>query len=241
VVDGGKARVILDALVTGAEVTENLPMPEMLFRSTFRWRLRPRSVTGDAAYGTTENIAAIEKAGIRAYTALPEQGKRTSLLTIEAFVYDAEKDLYTCPRGETLRRRGHDHRGGYVRYAAKASACNECPLKSKCTNSPKGRWVSRSLEEEYLERVRSLPRHRSIPQGSKEACGVGRAALRGGKGVARFEEVQAKAAGEGEHRGPAGRFGAKRQAACGIREQRPEETGSVGRRATTRSRRSQVP
>ena len=43
VVDGGKARVILDALVTGAEVTENLPMPEMLFRSTFRWRLRPRS------------------------------------------------------------------------------------------------------------------------------------------------------------------------------------------------------
>jgi transposase len=35
VVDGGKARVILDALVTGAEVTENLPMQEMLFRSTF--------------------------------------------------------------------------------------------------------------------------------------------------------------------------------------------------------------
>ena len=40
-----------------------------------------------------------------------------------------------------------------MRYAAKASACNACSLKSKCTNSPKGRWVSRSLEEEYLERV----------------------------------------------------------------------------------------
>jgi hypothetical protein len=51
-VDGGKARVILNVLVTGAEVTENLPMQEMLFRSTFRWRLRPLSVTGDAAYGT---------------------------------------------------------------------------------------------------------------------------------------------------------------------------------------------
>jgi transposase len=38
VVDGGKARVILDVLVTPAEVTENLPMPEMLFRSIFRWR-----------------------------------------------------------------------------------------------------------------------------------------------------------------------------------------------------------
>jgi transposase len=49
-VDGGKARVVLNVLVTAAaEVTENLPMLEMLFRSTFRWRLRPRSVTGDAA------------------------------------------------------------------------------------------------------------------------------------------------------------------------------------------------
>jgi transposase len=65
VVDGGKARVVLNVLLTGAEVTENLPMQEMLFWSTFRWRLRPRSATGDAAYGTRENIAAVEKASIR--------------------------------------------------------------------------------------------------------------------------------------------------------------------------------
>ena len=154
-VDGGKARVILNVLVTGAEVTENLPMQEMLFRSTFRWALRPRSVTGDAAYGTRENITAIEKAGVRAYTALPEQGRRTGLFTIEDFLYDAERDLYTCPAGEVLRRQGHDRRGGYVRYAVRTSAaCEGCPLKSKCTNSPKGRWVSRGLEE-YLERIRS--------------------------------------------------------------------------------------
>jgi hypothetical protein len=53
-------------------------MSEMLFRSSFRWRLRPRcSVTADAAYGTRENIAAIETAGIRAYTALPDQERQT--------------------------------------------------------------------------------------------------------------------------------------------------------------------
>jgi transposase len=155
VVDGGKARVILDVLVAGAEVTENLPRLDLLFRNRFRWRLHPRSVTGDATYGTRENIAAIEKANIRAYIALADQEKRTSLFTIEAFVYEPQRDLYTCPAGETLRRRGHDHRRSYARYAAKASACNECPLKRGCTNSLKGRWVSRSLEEEYLERVRA--------------------------------------------------------------------------------------
>jgi hypothetical protein len=40
----------------------------------------------------------------RAYTALPELGKRTSLVTIEDFIYEAEKDIYTCPRGEILHR-----------------------------------------------------------------------------------------------------------------------------------------
>jgi len=138
VVDGGRARVILDVLVTGAEVTENLPVLEMLFRSTFRWRLHPRSVTGDATYGTRENVAAMEKAGIRAYTALADQQKRTALFTIEDFVYDAEKDLYTCPAGETLRRRGHDHRGSYVRYAAKASACNACPSRASARKVRRG-------------------------------------------------------------------------------------------------------
>jgi transposase len=155
VVDGGKARVILDVLVTPAEVTENLPMLELLFRSRFRWRLHPRSVTADAAYGTTENIAAIEKAGIRAYTALPDHEKRTPLFGRDAFTYDAEKDLYTCPKGELLLRRGYDHRERSVRYAARPSACNACSLKTKCTKSTKGRWIRRSFQEQYLERVRT--------------------------------------------------------------------------------------
>jgi len=72
----------------------------------------------------------------------------------DAFVYDTERDLYTCRTGEPLRRQGHDHREGSVRYAARPSACNACPLKGGCTKSANGRWVRRSLEEEYLERVR---------------------------------------------------------------------------------------
>jgi hypothetical protein len=109
-------------------------------------------------YGTRENIAVIEKAGIRAYSALADQGKRTSLLTIEDFVYDAQRDVYTSPETRSCavgaKTTGRVRRGGYLRYAADSSACNERPLKSKCTNSPKGRWVSRGLEEGYLERVR---------------------------------------------------------------------------------------
>ena len=45
-VDGGKARIILQVLTTPSEVMENQPMPDLLWRSCFRWKLRPLQVTG---------------------------------------------------------------------------------------------------------------------------------------------------------------------------------------------------
>jgi hypothetical protein len=36
-------------ILSPAEVAENLPMVELSRRARFRWRLRQRSVTGDAA------------------------------------------------------------------------------------------------------------------------------------------------------------------------------------------------
>ena len=48
VVDGGKARIILAALVTPADVMENVPLRDLLWRVCFRRKLRPRHVTGDA-------------------------------------------------------------------------------------------------------------------------------------------------------------------------------------------------
>src|SRR4029079_10391387 len=60
VVDGGRARIILTALVTPAAVQDNQPALDLLRRTRFRWKLHPRQVTGDSKYGTVENIAAIE-------------------------------------------------------------------------------------------------------------------------------------------------------------------------------------
>jgi hypothetical protein len=60
-VDGGKARIILNVLVTPSEVTENRPMLDLLWSTIFRWHIHPRQVTGDAKYGTRENVAALER------------------------------------------------------------------------------------------------------------------------------------------------------------------------------------
>ena len=155
VVDGGKARVILEVLVTPSEVMENQPMLDLLWRSCFRWRIRPRQVTGNTTYGTVENIKAIEDAGIHAYLPLPDFGKRTPFFGKNEFVYDTKRDVYICPQGKDLRRFTLVNRDKVVKYKADPAVCNACPLKSKCTKSSSGRHVSRSFDEDYLDMVRA--------------------------------------------------------------------------------------
>ena len=106
IVDGGKARVILQALVTSSEVMDNQPMRDLLWRVRFRWKLHPRHVTGDTKYGTIENIKAIEDAGIRAYVPLPNWEERYEVWSASHFRYEAQADQYRCAQGEMLQRVG---------------------------------------------------------------------------------------------------------------------------------------
>jgi transposase len=154
VVDGGKARIILGVLVAPFEVTENKPMLDMLWRSAFRWKCQPRRVTGDSAYGTVENIAAIEKAGIRAYMALKGAGQGRPFFGKDEFAYDPERDLYTCPAGELLMPRTRNVARSLTGYRAKAGTCEACSLRTQCTTSKRGRQILRHFDEEYIDRVK---------------------------------------------------------------------------------------
>ena len=154
VVDGGRARIILTVLVVPAEVQDNQPARDLLWRVRFRWKLWPRQVTGDTKYGTVENIAAIEREGICAYFPLSEVGHRAGLFRDSDFVYDAAADAYRCPGAQTLRFISQCDRTQRRVYEAPAAACRACALKPQCTTSQRGRRVGRSLHEMALDRVR---------------------------------------------------------------------------------------
>jgi transposase len=156
VVDGGKRRIILGVLVAPGEVMENQPMLDLLWRVRFRWRLRPRQVTGDTKYGTLENIRAVEDMGTRAYVPLPDWEQNGAYFGASRFTYDAGRDRYVCPNGQVLRRTYTSEAGQRILYRARASTCRTCPLRAQCTPGAKsGRSVWRSFGEEYLERVRA--------------------------------------------------------------------------------------
>src|SRR5260221_7622231 len=155
VVGGGKARIILAALVTPSEVMENQPVLDLLWRARARWKLHPRQFTGDTTYGTAENIVALEEQHIRAYVPLPDFDHRTALYGKHAFRYDPEHDVYICPNDAVLPLHTYAYTEREKRYQGDAATCNACPLKSRCTTSDQGRVLKRSFDEEYLDRVRA--------------------------------------------------------------------------------------
>ncbi len=155
VVDGGRARIILNALVTPFEVTENRPMLDLLFRTAFRHNLRPRRAVGDSTYGTLQNIKGLEEAGIPAYVPVADFTRRTSFFGKDRFTYDPKEDAYTCPAGEVLRPQGNPSREGLIRYRAPAKTCATCSLRAECTSNKQGRAVHRHPQEHYLEMARA--------------------------------------------------------------------------------------
>jgi transposase len=154
VVDGGKRRIILATLVTPADVMESQAMRDLLWRVCFRRKIWPHHVTGDAKYGTTENVVAIEDAGIRAYLPLTDFAHRTDFYGQDDFIFDPQRDEYRCPQDHPLRRYAVKRTEGVVAYRGDAALCNACPVKTKCTTSDHGRKVQRSFYIDYLEKVR---------------------------------------------------------------------------------------
>lgn len=99
VVDGGKHRIILHALVTPADVMENEPMVDLRRRVMFRWRVRPDRAIGATTYGTAANIQALEDLGILAYVPLGDFDYRTPYFGRDRFTYDEARANTAAPPG----------------------------------------------------------------------------------------------------------------------------------------------
>ena len=62
------------------------------------------------------------------------------------FVYHADHDAWVCPQDHWLWPTSFDPEHRVMRYRAKPSVCNSCPVKSTCTTSNDGREVSREVD-----------------------------------------------------------------------------------------------
>ena len=156
VVDGGKARIILAALVTPADVQDNQAMLDLLDRVRFRYHLHVRRAIADSKYATGENLRALEERGIQAYMPVVDYDKASPFFRHHDFTFDREADSYRCPGGTTLAFRATDRTRGVWVYQAPAAVCQACPLRVRCTDSTQGRKLNRPFDEDYRERAREV-------------------------------------------------------------------------------------
>jgi Transposase domain (DUF772)/Transposase DDE domain len=103
-------------------------------------------VLGDSAYGTGEMLAALDRAGRDAVIKpRPLRSAVEGGFTLDDFTYDADGGTLTCPNQITRRLT-------VKRTVRFGKVCAGCPLRERCTTSPKGRLINLG-EHESLRRA----------------------------------------------------------------------------------------
>jgi transposase len=109
-------------------------------------------VVADRGYFKGEEILACQDAGMTPFVPKPltSGSKAEGRFGKQDFVYVAEDNEYRCPAGKRLSRRFASVEEGMTLHVYLTSACQECPLKAKCTTG-KERRVKRWEHEAVLE------------------------------------------------------------------------------------------
>ncbi len=150
--------VILDVEATPTRISKEVDATEtMIERTEERFELKPDYLAGDVAYGTGEMLGWLVEHDIDPHIPVWDKSERHDGTFSRAdFIYDQERDLYTCPGGKTLKTTGTLHSDNTYRYLASKRDCDICSFKPQC--SPKGpaRRVLRDPNEDARDYTRAL-------------------------------------------------------------------------------------
>lgn len=117
------------------------------------------TVVADSKYGTIDNFLTCHDMGVQAH--MPDLGRaaakraaKRNTFSEDQFRYDSAKDVYLCPTGQTMKRKAIHHNHQRISYAAPRKACASCELRAKCTQSKKGRRITRHFRQQDLDEMR---------------------------------------------------------------------------------------
>src|SRR6266436_4825981 len=115
------------------------------------------TVLADRGYFSGDQVLSCEGTGVAPIVpkTLTSSGTKRGLFTRQDFIYDAERDHYTCPAGAKLTKihRRADHTEDFDRYRH-LSACFTCPLRPRCTPTQR-RIIKRWENEDVLDRMQA--------------------------------------------------------------------------------------
>lgn len=108
-------------------------------------------VYGDASYGTAEIVEHIEEAGGEANVKVQPPSSAEGIFSKDAFEVDLKAGTVRCPAGVLVQIRRSKDGGGIAEFG---ESCQDCPQRSQCTHSKRGRSIRIHPKEETLFRSR---------------------------------------------------------------------------------------
>jgi transposase len=157
---GYNAQLAVDAkhkLIAAADVTNEVSDTQQLANIALAAKanlaLQQAEVVADAGYYSAAEVSRcveqnvtpyIPKADTSANTALGLYGKRQ-------FKYDSVNDVYVCPAGSPLTYRFATYELGRELKYYRASGCQQCALKHRCTRNKANRTITREENEHLME------------------------------------------------------------------------------------------
>jgi transposase len=155
VVDGKYGLIVNTDVIS--ESNDRNQFAEQINQANDTLKKKCRVACADAGYDNTEELKRINDQGIKVI--VPQQRhssqKKDKSFEKENFRYDKQKDCYICPEGHILSYSTVDIDKKSKTYEiTDGSLCMKCQHFNVCTNSKRGRRISRLINEEVRERLK---------------------------------------------------------------------------------------
>jgi transposase len=148
-----KNKLVVDFEITNNPSDQN-QLCEMAMRAKEIFEVDTLECLADKGYYNADDLIKCEENKITTYAAKQVGSNRTGIKEFypDKFKYDTENDVYICPGNQKLKLKRKDKdRARYSNF----EACGKCEFKAKCTKAKKGREVSRSKNQDFLDIVDS--------------------------------------------------------------------------------------
>jgi len=151
--------VITATETTAGSIAENKKLMGLVAQHEKNTHCQTQIVVADHQYGTSENFVACQERGITTHMGDAAskvcRGHDHSLFGEEAFTYDAQRNVYWCPAGQSLKPLPLEPLRRRIKYKAPARVCGACALRAQCTRSAHGRTVHRHEKQLTLDVARA--------------------------------------------------------------------------------------
>jgi transposase len=142
--------IITATLTTAASAAESSMLEKVMDQHESNTGLTILEPTADKGYGTVDNYCMLRERRCVPVIPHPLVREDKTMFPRSVFIYDSAQDVYRCPAGQLLHRRGGATEGRH-RYQTQAGVCESCPLRARCTASSKTRLLSRQVHQDAIE------------------------------------------------------------------------------------------